>query len=220
MLTCAYGGLELRFLFLVSNLQEYAMCDLAGALSIYSLGYPGWICSGGVPISPICGDSGNIWTGITCDDTGAITKIEIYGFGVTGYLPSSIGLLSDLVMLAATGNFLYGTIPTEIGLLSQIVYLDLGVNMFSGSIPSSIGRLSNLKTFGLYYNYLTGRIPSSIGSLSQLELFLVFWNSLSGKFADALPITTITQYSFSFSYRLYTTSHLLPHESDRIRLLS
>jgi hypothetical protein len=55
---------------------------------------------------------------------------------MTGSLPSTIGMLSDLRYLAIVSTSIGGPLPSEIGLLQNVLNLNLENNLFSGEIPS------------------------------------------------------------------------------------
>ena len=63
---------------------------------------------------------------------------------------------------------LTGRIPSEIGLLTQLMYMDLGTNQLTGKIPTEIGNLINLEVLYVDTNKLTGTIPTELANLSKL----------------------------------------------------
>jgi hypothetical protein len=81
------------------------------------------------------------------------------------------------------GNGLTGTIPSSIGQMTGMTYLSLYVNGLTGKIPSSIGQMTRMTEFDMSENGLTGTIPSSIGQMTSMTYFLLFSNKLS----DAVP---------------------------------
>ncbi|KAH7858054.1 hypothetical protein Vadar_019536 [Vaccinium darrowii] len=98
-----------------------------------------------------------------------------------GPLPSEIGNLEKLTILALDGNNFFGPIPESLGNLSKITYLHLNVNQFSGQIPKSLGTLTELTDLSLFSNNLSGSVPEQIGNLSSLVVFHLFSNNLSGQ---------------------------------------
>ncbi|KAI6677685.1 hypothetical protein NL676_038481 [Syzygium grande] len=79
------------------------------------------------------------FTGVTCDDYGAITHLNLAHFGLRGTLD---GL--------------------DFSSLTNMAGFELGNNLISGSIPSSIGNLSKLNSLHLCGNELSGDIPPSM----------------------------------------------------------
>ena len=70
-----------------------------------------------------------------------VTKLYLPGNGLTGHLPTELGMLRWLLELCCHNNNIQGHIPTEIGLLAQLRKLDLDSNMLTGPIPTEIGQL-------------------------------------------------------------------------------
>ncbi|MDY8138495.1 hypothetical protein [Aquimarina sp. 2201CG5-10] len=179
----------------VSAAQRQALIDLYN-----STDGPNWTAENNwLSNAPVCD-----WTGVTVVD-GKVTKLYLFGGGVSGPLPESIGDLIHLTSLTITrsyglsgsipstignltnltgidlfGNQLTGSIPVEIGNLTNLISLRLGRNQLSGNIPSSIGNLINLTSIEINENGLTGDIPPSIGNLTALENFNVAINQLNG----------------------------------------
>ena len=126
------------------------------------------------------------WFGVTCVDfdTGAdidnIVSIILSNNQLIGTIPSELGQLTKLNILALSMNQLTGDIPGEIGQLIQLYYLFLPDNQLTGGIPKEIGQLINLEYLSLYRNKLTGDIPKEIGQLILLQNFELFENQLTG----------------------------------------
>ncbi len=97
------------------------------------------------------------WHGITTNDDGRVTDVDL------------------------TNNNLVGTLPAQLGNLTALNNLALGQNSLSGSIPSAIGTLPNLWGLYLNQNNLTGAIPSSLGNTPNLLDIIVNDNQLSGR---------------------------------------
>ncbi|CAB9523150.1 LRR receptor-like serine threonine-protein kinase [Seminavis robusta] len=91
---------------------------------------------------------------------------------ISGSLPSTLGLLTDLVWLDISPNAgLNGTIPTQLGLLTNVLELYLGTSQLSGTVPTELGLLTNLEyDLDLSENPLTGSLPSELGALSKVKI--------------------------------------------------
>ena len=85
------------------------------------------------------------WHGVTTDDSGRVTELEL------------------------RQNHLSGRIPPAIGSLSRLSILELDQNRLTGEIPAEIANLSNLTTLSLSGNRLTGALPNSLTELSAIE---------------------------------------------------
>lgn len=77
-------------------------------------------------------------------------------------------------------NQLEGTIPSTIGVLDDIVTLTLNSNKLVGTIPSQLGGCFRLQTLSLDQNHLTGPIPAELGQLDRLKELRLEMNSLTG----------------------------------------
>lgn len=109
-----------------------------------------------------------------------LVELELAAMGLGGRLPSSIGLLSEILdHLLLQENQIIGSIPTEVRNLSTIKILNLTSNRLNGTIPAEIGELSYLEQLCLSHNLLTGEIPASIGQMSSLGLMDLSNNKLS-----------------------------------------
>ncbi|WCJ33271.1 disease resistance family protein / LRR family protein [Euphorbia peplus] len=87
---------------------------------------------------------------------------------------------NSLVSLRLSSNSLSGELPESLGVLSNLQHLILSGNSLSGSIPGSIGKLSFLKELDLSYNKMNGTIPESFGQLSNLIDVNLMSNSWKG----------------------------------------
>ena len=91
------------------------------------------------------------WFGVTTDDAGRVTAIDLSGNGLAGALPACIGALIHLETLDLSGNELVGTIPPELGNLANLSTLYLGRNRLTGCIPANLRLIDNndMETLGL-----------------------------------------------------------------------
>ncbi|XP_024195246.2 receptor-like protein EIX2 [Rosa chinensis] len=85
-------------------------------------------------------------------------SLDLYGCGLVGKLPSSLGMLRSLQHLYLSSNSFWGSVPEFIirNLSSPLKTLDLRDNIFNGSIPQNLGKLSELVTLDLSYNSWEG----------------------------------------------------------------
>jgi len=116
---------------------------------------------------------GNIGAG-DCGADGQVTHLQFYKNGLIGTIPSELGHLSSLSIIAFGGNSLVGTIPPSLAQLTNLRQLGLQDNNFSGNLPKELAKLPYIERISLYGNYnLTGDInflcPSvEVGPLSLL----------------------------------------------------
>ena len=107
------------------------------------------------------------WYGVTTDDEGRVTRLDLDDNQLSGTLPPELGGLANLEALWLTSNQLTGAIPPELGSLSNLTELVLWGNQLSGEIPSELGNLSNLRILDLQYNQLTGCVPEALAHVSD-----------------------------------------------------
>lgn len=100
--------------------------------------------------------------------------------GPRRFVPTEIGLLTNLEFFRMWDNRLDGTIPTQFGLLTKLSILDFDSNRFTGSIPTQFFALPRLEDLWLNNNDLSGPIPSRLGTLPSLKLLELSSNSFSG----------------------------------------
>ena len=94
------------------------------------------------------------WYGVTTDDNGRVTSLNLFDMGLSGELPLELGSLFNLETLLLSRNGLSGEIPPELGSLVNLYVLNLSENQLSGEVPSELGQLSNLESLVLSYNRL------------------------------------------------------------------
>jgi hypothetical protein len=109
-----------------------------------------------------------------------VTGISLTQLGITGSIPSSISLLSDLVYLDLSRNSLMGEITPSLGLLTNLQSLDLSANEFKGTIPAAFRSLVLATKLSLSFNSLTGTLPTILGSLTRLESLHLDSNKFEG----------------------------------------
>lgn len=119
------------------------------------------------------------WVGVSCSGN-QVTKLNISGASIKGFIARELFQLSALQELILHGNKLIGSIPKEIGSLKNLKLLDLGMNQISGPIPHEIGNLVNIVIINLQSNGLTGQLPSELGNLKYLQELRLDRNKLRG----------------------------------------
>jgi Leucine-rich repeat (LRR) protein len=126
------------------------------------------------------------WYGVEISTEGKLIGLNLDRNNLNGFLPSTLGDLTDLGNLILPNNpLLTGRIPPSITNLTKMVYLNLALNNHTGSIPEDIGNLTGMKTWLMYANpQLTGELPTSIANLTALEMFLAADNNLNGRIPE------------------------------------
>ena len=122
----------------------------------------------------------NAWEGVTTDEDGFVTGIDLVNNNMTGSIPPELGRLAKLTVLNLGRNGLSDSIPPELGNLASLETLSLEGNALTGAIPSELGQLTSVSLVSLAGNDLTGPIPPELGSLAILTELLLHQNELSG----------------------------------------
>lgn len=128
------------------------------------------------------------WYGITCDDAGLVSHLDLPSHGLNGDgLPVELFSLTSLLGLSLGHNqHISGSIPTEIAQLTGLQYLDLDDNDLDGSFPIVYG-ITTLQAIDLNNNRLSGSIDTAIGQLADLVILQIENNEFNG----ALPLDAI-----------------------------
>ncbi|CAM8888919.1 unnamed protein product [Rhodiola kirilowii] len=104
-------------------------------------------------------DSGQdccLWHGVTCNEDGYVTGLDLSFESLTGGLNDSSPLfeLQHLISLNLAHNFFNGAIlPPAFGKLFNLVSLNLSTTSFSGQIPVEISNLTRLATLDFTSSY-------------------------------------------------------------------
>ena len=107
------------------------------------------------------------WFGVSTDDDGRVTSLELDGNGLSGGLPSELGNLTNLRELDLYDNELSGGLPSELSNLTNLESLYLDRNQLSGPLPLSLVNLAYLKWLNLRSTQLCA--PLDAGFQAWLE---------------------------------------------------
>ena len=134
------------------------------------------------------------WQGVSTDDAGRVTELNLQENNLTGQIPSEVGNLSSLIILDMDSNRLSGSMPSVLGNLANLQKFDLSDNELDGPVPSQMGNLANLRILNLHTNQVSGEIPSELGRLSNLEELILLENQLTGEIPSELGnLSNLTQ---------------------------
>ena len=135
------------------------------------------------------------WYGVTTDEDGRLTELDLSDNGLEGAIPSGIGLLETLEVLDLGGNGVTreaAYAPRDADhedICAFPAYPDhtpqLGAGL-TGPIPHQLGILNRLRVLNLGENSLTGSIPPELGNLESLQTLELGWNNLSGSIPPEL----------------------------------
>ncbi|XP_072952106.1 receptor-like protein EIX2 [Typha angustifolia] len=100
-------------------------------------------------------------------------------------------MMSLLLSLDLSSNYLSGTIPQEIGGLATLKNLNLSGNRLTGDIPETIGGLQSLESLDLSNNELYGEIPPTLSALTFLSYLNLSYNNLTGRIPSGQQLQTL-----------------------------
>jgi hypothetical protein len=138
---------------------------------------PAWTNSTNWLVGPV-----KNWFGIYVDafDSTRVGSIHLSNNNLSGYIPASIGDLTDISVIEIHHNNLSGTIPQTIGRLNKLLIFIVSYNQMSGNISDSICKMTNLSSLHLQYNNFTGKIPDSLNQLLNLNILYIQHNQFDG----------------------------------------
>ena len=112
----------------------------------------------------------------------------------SGFIPTSLGHLSNLIYLCLKSNNFGGQIPFSLANLTQLIWLDLSFNAFNPQTLSWVGKQTKLTYLHLNYINSIGDIPSSLKNLTQLTYLYLVGNQLTGQIPSwIVNFTHLTQ---------------------------
>ncbi|KAK2078096.1 hypothetical protein QBZ16_003964 [Prototheca wickerhamii] len=136
------------------------------------------------------------WIGITCDESGSVTTINLLDVGASGTLTDSLATLQSVTTMQFAGNKLTGDVPDSWnagGALPALNTLNLSGNLILG-LPTDFGSggCTKLEVLDLSSNIINGTLPGSL-SLTQLSQASFALNALTGTLPtwSGVPATAV-----------------------------
>ncbi|KAL1064793.1 hypothetical protein V6Z11_D13G236900 [Gossypium hirsutum] len=98
-----------------------------------------------------------------------------------GNIPASFGFMrSKLKEVLFLNNQLTGCIPQSVGLFSEMQVFDVSHNSLMGHLPDTMSCMSDIEVLNLAHNELSGVLPDIVCSLRSLMNLTVAYNFFSG----------------------------------------
>ncbi|XP_027907881.1 receptor-like protein 7 [Vigna unguiculata] len=140
------------------------------------------------------------WSGVTCDEEGRVTGIDLSGELIGGGFDDSsvVFSLQHLQKLNLAGNNFSSAIPSGFNKLENLTYLNLSWSGFEGQIPVEISQMTRLVTLDLSsFSSLTGhglklenpnlrKLVQNLTSIRQLYLDGVSISDAGHEWSSAL----------------------------------
>jgi hypothetical protein len=214
------------------------------ALMYLSLDGPNWLSSTGWMSFDVavCDWSGVICRGESNEDY-VVEELMFKQMGLSGSLPSEIGLLQSLVGLTLSNNLLYGKLPSDVlnmkdlrklsleknslegtlpdpTSLPNLQILTMGYNKFSGRLPNSLGEWKNMQELTLEGNYFSGTLPTTVASMTKVSYIDLGENALTGPIPDMSAMTSLKWLVLEGNQFTGTLSENLPSTIETLDLAS
>ncbi|CAB9498818.1 LRR receptor-like serine threonine-protein kinase [Seminavis robusta] len=135
----------------------------------------------------------NIWPAELFNLTNSLVQLTAKeSRGLTGTIPTFVGLLSNLEVLSVEQTSVTGGIPTQIGECRNLQELIVSENpSLSGRLPTELGIMSNLELMWIFDNQnLTGPVPSEFGTMPNLLFLSLDGNDLTSTIPTELGLAT------------------------------
>jgi hypothetical protein len=111
-----------------------------------------------------------------------LKELAVWGMergGLTGPIPTEIGLLTNLIFIDLDFNQITGILTPELLSLSSLTQLDLNNNNMTGSVEG-LGVFPDLEFLQIHDNEFTGTIPASLGQSTKLAAFTLHKTNVTG----------------------------------------
>jgi len=106
--------------------------------------------------------------------------------------------LSECNVLNLYNQGLTGTLPTELGMMTSMTTLEVGQNNLDSSLPTELGMMTNMREFWVYNNNLESSLPTELGLMTAMTNFRVYNNNLEGSLPTELELLTAMQTFYVF----------------------
>lgn len=136
------------------------------------------------PNSDVC----TSWEGITCNDAGKVTTINLENKGLEGQLPLDESLwtnLNSLENINLAKNAITGFVPPQMSVLNSLEYISVSDNQLESILPVSWDVLASLKGVDLSQNKLFGDLPAEWSKLTNLEAIDLSENDFTGTIPES-----------------------------------
>ncbi|KAF2322416.1 hypothetical protein GH714_016294 [Hevea brasiliensis] len=101
-----------------------------------------------------------------------VAGVDLNQADIAGYLPSEMGLMTDLALFHINSNRFCGVLPDSFSKLTLMHELDISNNRFVGSFPKVVLNWPNLKYLDIRFNDFEGCLPEEVFVKDLDALFL------------------------------------------------
>ncbi|GMJ16023.1 BRI1 like [Hibiscus trionum] len=169
---CSSSSLE-RILLANNYLSGSVPMELGNCKNLRSLDLSFNNLNGPIPM--------NIW------NLPYLSDLVMWANNITGEIPEGICVNGgNLETLILNNNLISGRIPESISMCTNMIWVSLSGNKLTGEIPSGFGNLPKLAILQLGNNSLTGQIPPELGKCQSLIWLDLNSNDISGALSQEL----------------------------------
>lgn len=160
------------------------------------------------------------WDFLSCEDNvikGILLRSKIPNLGT---IPPELTLLSEVVEIDISSNFLTGEIPAELWTMMQLESLTLEFNELTGTFPTEITDLVGLKELRFGNDLLTGTLPD-LNVLTNMKVLRVTHSKVFGQFPDISGCTNLgkTFSGFGIFKKMRLCCYRISHHESATRIL-
>ena len=117
-------------------------------------------------------------SGTIATEIGYLTSVReniVVNGKFSGTVPSELGLLAlDQSLVFRNQDGISGSLPSQIGMLDELHTLVAYSSSFTSSLPSELGQLNVSRTFAFAFTSIGDTIPSQLGTFSNLNGTYIF----------------------------------------------
>uniref|UniRef100_A0A0E0MNA5 Cell wall hydroxyproline-rich glycoprotein n=1 Tax=Oryza punctata TaxID=4537 RepID=A0A0E0MNA5_ORYPU len=101
-----------------------------------------------------------------------VAGVDLNGGDIAGYLPTELGLMTDLALFHINSNRFCGVIPKSFSRLTLLHELDVSNNRLVGAFPEVVLEIPVLKYLDIRFNDFEGELPPQLFDKSFDAIFL------------------------------------------------
>ncbi|KHN31745.1 receptor-like protein 7 [Glycine soja] len=130
------------------------------------------------------------WIGVSCDNEGHVTSLDLDGESISGEFHDSSVLFSlqHLQKLNLADNNFSSVIPSGFKKLNKLTYLNLSHAGFAGQVPIHISQMTRLVTLDLSSSFSTGEVLKQL-EIPNLQKLVQNLTSIRKLYLDGVSVT-------------------------------
>ncbi|KAI4318383.1 hypothetical protein MLD38_032096 [Melastoma candidum] len=144
------------------------------------------------------------YTGVFCapalDDPSldVVAGVDLNHADIAGYLPTELGLLTDVALFHVNSNRFCGVIPKSFSKLILMHEFDISNNRFVGGFPKVVLTWPAVKFIDIRYNDFEGKLPPEL-FLKELDAIFLNNNRFTSTIPDTVGKSTASVVVFAYN---------------------